>query len=185
MTINGEPVAEIDIKASHLTIYHAMVGEPLDGLSDPYARAVGVGIDRDVAKRWCLESLGHGAPKTKWSSETVRDYREKGQELPKARTVTKAMLEAFPALKKLEEHRRDDLWADLQFKEAEAIIRTMLILKRRYGVPSLSMHDGLIVPRWKWDLAKDILTKEYRRVVGVEPMLTVEPDPKYFDPLYF
>jgi hypothetical protein len=36
MTINGEPVAEIDIKASHLTIYHAMVGEPLDGLSDPY-----------------------------------------------------------------------------------------------------------------------------------------------------
>jgi hypothetical protein len=94
---------------------------------------VGVGIDRDVAKRWCLESLGHGAPKTKWSSETVKDYREKGQELPKVRTVTKAMLEAFPALKKLEEHRRDDLWADLQFKEAEAIIRTILILKRRHG----------------------------------------------------
>src|SRR5262249_31760046 len=125
MTINGEPVAEIDIKASHLTIYHAMVGEPLDGRSDPYTR---VGIDRDVAKRWCLESLGHGAPKTKWSSKTVKDYREKGQELPKARTVTKAMLEAFPALKKLEERRRGDLWADLQFKEAEAVVGTMLIL---------------------------------------------------------
>jgi hypothetical protein len=185
MKINGEPVAEIDIKASHLTIYHAMVGEPLEGLSDPYARAVGVGIDRDVAKRWCLESLGHGAPKTKWSSETVKDYREKGQELPKARTVTKAMLEAFPALKKLEEHRRDDLWADLQFKEAEAIIRSILILKRRHEVLSLSMHDGLIVPRSKADLAKDILAREYRRHVGVDPMLTVEPDPKDFDARYF
>jgi hypothetical protein len=40
MKINGEPVAEIDIKASHLTIYHAMVGEPLEGRADPYARAV-------------------------------------------------------------------------------------------------------------------------------------------------
>jgi len=46
MSFNGEPVAEIDIKASHLTIYHATVGEPLEGLSDPYARAGGVGIDR-------------------------------------------------------------------------------------------------------------------------------------------
>ena len=184
MKINGEPVAEVDIKASHLTIYHAMVGEPLEGLSDPYARAVGVGIDRDVAKHWCLESLGHGAPKTKWSSETVKIYREKGQELPKARTVTKAMLEAFPALKKLEEHRRDDLWADLQFKEAEAIIRTMLILKRRHEVLSLSMHDGLIVPRSKADLAKDILAREYRRHVGAKPILTVEPDPQDFDARY-
>jgi hypothetical protein len=31
MTINGEPVAEIDIKASHLTIYHARFAEPLEG----------------------------------------------------------------------------------------------------------------------------------------------------------
>ena len=31
MTINNEPVAEIDIKASQLTIYHAMMDEPLEG----------------------------------------------------------------------------------------------------------------------------------------------------------
>src|SRR5262249_28038836 len=36
MTINGEPVAEIDIKASFLTIYHAMVKQPLQGSGDPY-----------------------------------------------------------------------------------------------------------------------------------------------------
>jgi hypothetical protein len=33
MTINGEPVAEIDIKASFLTIYHARAREPLTGSS--------------------------------------------------------------------------------------------------------------------------------------------------------
>jgi hypothetical protein len=46
------------------------------------------------------------------------------------------------------------------------------------------MHDGLIVPRSKWELASDLLTKEYRRVIGVEPMLTVEPDPENFDARY-
>jgi hypothetical protein len=182
MTINGEPVAEIDIKASHLTIYHTMVEETLDSRSDPYAR---VGIARDIAKLWCMETLGHGAPKTKWSSKAVKEYREKGRQLPKAREVAKAMLGAFPALKKLQDHPRRDLWADLQFKEAEAVVGTMLILMRRHGVPSYAMHDGLLVPRSKWDLAKDVLAREYRCVVGVEPMLTVEPDPSDFDPQYF
>jgi hypothetical protein len=36
MTINGEAVAEIDIKASHLTIYHAKLKCPLSRDSDPY-----------------------------------------------------------------------------------------------------------------------------------------------------
>jgi hypothetical protein len=184
MKINGEPVVEIDIKASHLTIYHAMVGEPLEGREDPYTRA---GIDRGVAKLWCTASFGNSAPKRKWSAEMVKEYQKNtGQDLrkvAKASEVAKAMLSAFPALQKLKEHPH--IWADLQFKEAEAVIKTMLILKRRYGVPSLSMHDGLIVPRWKWKLANDILAREYRRVVGVEPMLTVEPDPQDFDARYF
>jgi hypothetical protein len=93
--------------------------------------------------------------------------------------------EAFPALRKLEAHPRKDLWATLQYLEAEAIIGTMLILKRRHKVPSYSMHDGLLVPRRNWDLATDILKTEYHRVIGVEPMITVDPDPQEFDPAYF
>jgi hypothetical protein len=34
----------------------------------------------------------------------------------------------------------------------------------RTHVPTLSMHDGLIVPKSKADLAKDVLTN---RVIGV------------------
>jgi hypothetical protein len=175
MMINGEPVSEIDIKASHLTIYHAMIGEPLDGLSDPYVR---VNIPREVAKLWCITSFGNSSPRTRWSEEIVENYRKATDEdlrkVAKASAVSKLMLEAFPALKKLEDH--SDIWADLQFIESEAIIGTMLILMRTHRIPSFSTHDGLIVPRSKADLAKTILAKEYRRVVGVEPMLTVEPE---------
>jgi hypothetical protein len=184
MTVNGEPVAEIDIRASFLTIYHAMLGVPLETAGDPYAHT---GIARDAAKLWCIASFGTSAPKKRWPAEMVRHYQKStGQDLrkvAKASEVAKAMLSAFPALQKLEEHPH--IWADLQFAEAEAVIRTMLILKRRHGVPSLSMHDGIIVPRWKWDLAQDVLAREYRRQVGVEPMLTVDPDPQGFDALYF
>jgi hypothetical protein len=175
MTINGEPVAEIDIKASFLTIYHAKLGVPLEDREDPYARA---GIARDVAKLWCVASFGESAPKLRWPRKMVEDYRkDTGKDLRKVapvRKVAEAMLTAFPALRRLE--RYSQIWADLHFLEAEAVIGTMLILMRPHGVPSYSMHDGLIVPRSKADLAKTILAKEYRRVVGVEPMLTVEPE---------
>jgi len=175
MTINGEPVAEIDIKASFLTMYHALVGKPLEGSSDPYART---GLDRSIAKLWMVASFGNSKPAKRWPAEMIEDYRkDTGKDLPeqaKAKDVARKMLETFPALKRLEDH--NDIWADLQFREAEAVIGAMLILMRTHGVPSLSMHDGIIVPRSKADLAKTVLTREYQRVVGVVPMLTVETE---------
>ena len=80
MTINGEPVAEIDIKASFLTIYHAMVEEPLEGSGDPYVRA---GIqDRLVAKLWTVASFGNSKPATRWPSKMIKDYKkETGKDL--------------------------------------------------------------------------------------------------------
>jgi hypothetical protein len=182
MTINNEPVAEIDIKASQLTIYHAMMDEPLEGSSDLYGRA---GLDRWVAKKWVVISFGNGAPAMKWPDEAVEGYeqhrrehkKETGKELPalpKAKDVAEKMLETFPALEELGYNLT--LWADLQFLEAEAVIGTMLILMRTHSVPSFSMHDGIIVPRSKADLAQGILKREFHRVIGVQPVLTVEPD---------
>jgi hypothetical protein len=203
MKIDGKPVAEIDITASHLTIFHAMVGMPLDGRGDPYAQvgiakdldelrdrltmvnALGLGdpfarlgITRGIAKRWVLETLGSGRPKAKWSADAIKEWRKRGEKLPTARAVADAMLDAFPALKKLQEHPRMDLWADLQFKEAKAVLNTMLVLMER-GWPSYSMHDGLIVERSRMvlGLAMNTLKQEFRKAVGVEPILTVDPEP--------
>jgi hypothetical protein len=174
MRINGEPVAEIDIKASHLTIYHARLGVPLERSSDPYERA---GVNRTAAKAWCLATFGNTNPATRWPPDMVeRQLRKTGvdlRKLAKAKDVARKMLAAFPALQKLENY--SDIWADLQFIESEAVIGTMLILMRTHGIPSLSMHDGIIVPRSKAELAKAVLAKQYREVVGVEAMLTVEP----------
>ena len=173
MTIDGEAVAEIDIRASQLTIYHAMVGQPLEGSSDPYALA---GVDRSIGKLWTLATFGNTRPATRWPRKMVEDYRnETGRDLrkvAKARKIGRKMLEALPDLEQLED--LSDIWADLQFREAEAVIGTMLVLMRQHSVPSLSMHDGIIVRKSKADLATAILAQEFHRVVGVEPVLTVD-----------
>jgi hypothetical protein len=186
MTINGEAVAEIDIKASHLTIYHSKLKAPLSRDSDPYER---VGVDRSLAKLWTVASFGNSSPATKWPPEMAKNYKkDNGKEISKvakAKDIRKKMLAAFPALRKLETFKGKDIWGDLQRIEAEAIINTMLILKREHGIPSLSMHDGIIVPRSGVGWTKTTLTQQYRQSVGVEPVLTVEPkEADLDDPTY-
>ena len=175
MTINGEPVAEIDIKASFLTIYHAMVGEPLRGSNDPYAALPE--LDRSIVKLWTTVSFGNSKPATRWPPKTTKDFKkDTGKNLSKlasAKDIAQRMLETFPALKKLGEDL-SEAWAHLQYREGEAVMRTMLILKREHGVPSLSMYDGIIVPKSKAYLARDILRRVFNEVIGVGPILTVE-----------
>jgi hypothetical protein len=174
MTINGEPVAEIDIKASFLTIYHAMVKQPLQGSSDPYAAVAET--DRSIVKLWTTVSFGNSKPATRWPPKTAKDFRkETGKDLSKvarAKDIARKMLETFPALKKLEE--LSEAWAHLQYREGRAVIGTMLILMREHRVPSFSMYDGIIVPQSKVDMAADTLRQVFKEIVGVEPTLTVE-----------
>ena len=174
MTINGEAVAEIDIKASFLTIYHAMVKHPLEGLGDPYAAIAD--IDRSIVKLWTTISFGNSNPATRWPPKIAKDFKkETGKDLrkvAKAKDIAQKMLETFPALKKLE--RLSEVWAHLQYREGHAVMGTMLILMREHRVPSYSMYDGIIVPKSKTDMAADTLRQVFKEVVGVEPILTVE-----------
>ena len=114
MTINGEPVCEIDIRASYLTIFHALYDEPFDPTNDPY-KVAGLGPEaRDVVKMWITASFGNNAPITKWPTELVAKYRE---------------------------------------------------------VPSLAVHDSLIVPLSRWHETVIDLAHWYRRVSNRWPVL--------------
>ena len=178
MTINDEAVAEIDIKASFLTIYHAMAKAPLKGLNDPYAAFAE--IDRAIVKAWTTVSFGNSKPATRWPPKTAKEFKkDTGKNLSKvakAKDIGQRMLETFPALRKLE--RLSEAWAHLQYREGQAVIGTMLFLKREHGIPSLSMYDGIIVPKSKAELAKATLKRVFKEVVGVEPILTVETAPE-------
>ena len=129
MTINGEPVCEIDIRASYLTIFHALYGEQFDATNDPYD-VPGLGPEaRDVVKMWITASFGNNAPITKWPRELVAKYRERtGKTLGKRYSASKIgekVMQAFPLLARLGEivdgHERG--WAELMHIESQSDVR--------------------------------------------------------------
>jgi hypothetical protein len=175
MTIDGEPVCEIDIKASYLTIHFARLGRELDWKSDPDPYAV-PGVRRDIVKLWFVATFGYDKHLERWPREIAKAYREEtGRQLGKdfkLSQVRQKALTKFPVLQDWGNER--NAWATLMWLESEAVISTMLRLMRDHAIPSYSVHDSIIVPVSKQDIARQVLTEEYRRVVGVTPMLETE-----------
>jgi hypothetical protein len=59
--------------------------------------------------------------------------------------------------------------------ESTAMFSTMLNLKRENSVPSLSVHDSLIVPASKAEIAEEAIKLKFQAQHNVEPLLKVNP----------
>ena len=68
-------------------------------------------------------------------------------------------------------------YGDLMYLESEAIIGAMLTLMRDHQVPSLPVHDSLIVPASKFHVAKEALIHNFRKQTRVVPRLEPEESP--------
>jgi hypothetical protein len=165
LTINGEAVAEVDVRASFITILYAMHELNFDG--DPYVIS-GLGNEgRQAVKMFIAATIGNGAPIERWSRKHAKDFFEDlGLRLRKRwplSSVSQAALKKHPLLRRLNEpikgRKRD--WSDLMWIESQAILRTMLDLKQNYKVPSYPVHDSLIVPKSKADRAVKQLRAHY------------------------
>jgi hypothetical protein len=180
MTINGERVCEIDISASYLTIFLGLNDMQIDQRGgDPYSKEGLKQEDRDAVKQWFVATFGSGKFVEKWSKRAVTDFREMtGKNLRKfsPASIQKAALKAYPLLERWPEDNRT--WADLMWIESEAIISTMLELKRERNVPSLAVHDSLLVPQSQRRLAEWKLHVCYERVTGVLPIVQMRGVPE-------
>jgi hypothetical protein len=170
MTIAGKPLCEVDVRASNLTIFHAVGGQPLDLTNDrdPYTLPE-LGTtprDRDVVKAFITATFGQGQFPTRWP----KDAEEDSKRYP-IRVVRGAVERAYPLLAKLQ---RDDaqppIWATLQYLESEAVLGAMLALQAA-GIPSFSVHDSLIVPRDNAQMASDTLAELYKTTTGATPRI--------------
>ncbi|MGO4511572.1 hypothetical protein AB4Z51_31645 [Bradyrhizobium sp. 2TAF36] len=153
MTVNGLPVVEIDLRASYLTIFHAWHGVQLDREQDPYV-IPGLGEEaRDVVKLWVAATFGSTEPLRKWPTVILKDYKEKhGHPLDRnkyhAVQLGELIIKHHPLLGQWGQPLKDGrvrTWADLMFDESRVVVAAMQGLMRD-GVPSLAVHDSLIVP---------------------------------------
>ena len=169
MKIDGEPVVEIDIRASYLTILHSWSGVPLQDGEDPYDVE---GIPRPIVKTFITMTLGHDKFHRRWPKELKEKLIAAGFDLVKEfklKSVHERVLEAQPLLREWPQGTIS--WADLMFAESEAVVNCMLRLMREYSAPSLSVHDSIIVKRSDAALASRVLSEEYEKSCGVRPTL--------------
>lgn len=164
ITIDGEPVAELDIRASFLATYHGLMNQPFDPTIDPYQLP---DIERNAVKLWMVATFGSNGHRTRWPKKHVEDYLEKhGREPPKVRVIKEAMITKFPVL----EHwgNSGHTWADLHFHEASAVFGTMFMLMKVHEIPSFSVHDSLIVRARDAEVAKRFLMQSYKMALKVD-----------------
>ena len=186
MRIDGEDVVEIDISSSYLTIFYAWCDQQLDTDTDAYGGILGpTQLDRQVAKFWINASFGNGNLLTRWSKGFTKDFRERLEKkgIPPEAFATKAYpmslikeraLQRHPLLERWGGEIRGRVrgWADLMFVESKIVMGTMQELMAR-GVPSLPVHDSLIVQASKEALAVNTLIHQFRAHTGVVPKLDV------------
>ena len=125
-------------------------------------------------KAWVTVRFGTKGTRSRWPSETIKRYAEdnNGADLQefKIRDVEREFCRKFPLMGRWRELK--ETWADLMWLESEAVVSTVILLMRS-GVPSLPVHDSLIVPVSAEAMAKDILSNNYSHVCGVTPALVV------------
>lgn len=185
MTINGEAVAEVDLRASFLTIFHAWHGVQLDRDADPYAlsKLGSEAMARDAVKLWSVAAFGSGGPLKRWPSELVKGYDEDhpGHPLDRkkynVRRIGELMVSKYPLLAKLGEPiaGRAGTWADLQFEESVVIVGTMLRLMRDHEIPAYAVHDSLVVSSSNADLTANKLKESFTAHLGTIPLIKINP----------
>ncbi len=179
ITMGGEPVAEVDIAASHLTLLHGLLGLPAPE-GDLYEID---GLPRDVVKAWVNATIGKGSPVLRrWAKETKASYPVCEQF--SAAEVGERVMARYPFLrtpcvvlppqtdgadpKLVLHHRMTNL-------EAIILSEVMRQLRQREAL-TLPMHDGLVVPEAAVPLAMEALWAVGAEIGKVRLRLKVSRD---------
>ena len=173
LKIDGEPVIEVDLNASQLTLLSALTSQPMrcgDTWQDAYQVVVAqlsegsaVKLARDKVKQVIVELIGTGNPnKANPAEDKDSPFDNSKSSTEEFKRIRDLALDIYPALHRLNKKLRSS--AELSFHEANIITKTMLRLKA-IGVPSYSMHDGLIVKQSDGDVTVNTFRDVYNGYV--------------------
>ncbi|WP_295512956.1 hypothetical protein [uncultured Sulfitobacter sp.] len=158
ITINGEPVYEIDISACQLTLIYGLLKEPLDLTLDLYQIE---GLARDDVKKTINLIIGLGeVPSDDWGKYDNTKFNQ----------IKHAVLGKHPILTKLEDSQLSSI--RLQAVESDIISDAMLALARDHLIPALPVHDCLIVRRTDAATAARVISDSFAKIAGIKPRLS-------------
>jgi hypothetical protein len=120
------------------------------------------------------QGTGHQVPRENWKN-AGKHYS--------ASKVRDKVLKAYPLLVRLGEtvDGRERGWAELMFIESQAMCATTLELMDEQ-IPSLAVHDSIIVPLSMRHKATAVLTKWYKKFANATPVLVTHFPDGYIEP---
>ena len=141
MTIRDEPIAEVDLRASYLTILHQRMGVQLPA-EDPYDIP---GLPRGIVKTWVSITLGNGGLHKKWPPECKEKYRDaedtEGRDLQADHPIGETQRKIMDHLPLLKDWAKNPIgWGDLQFIESTAVMGAVRTLAFDHDIPALPLH---------------------------------------------
>ena len=135
---------------------------------------------RPIVKLWVAATFGKTAPLRKWPSDLLKNYEEEHKRpLDRKRYSLSRLREKVVAHHPILDlwgkplDGRVRTWADLMFDESRVIVDTMLWLQRQKDIPSLAVHDSLIVAQQHEELAVKTLRAVYRGHLKVTPLIKI------------
>jgi len=187
LEIDGEPVVEIDIKASHLSLaIFSIMGMTNATLSDfpQYDFSTSKidlyeveGIPRILAKQCSVQLVSNGFKSSQWGRKFKEDIvRNSEIDLADFRfiDVKGALFEKHPLLNS--PTAKDIDWGFLQRRESDALIATVTRLAHEYAIPAYPVHDSLIVKLKDIELAEHVLSDCFFSHIGYRPHLERKTD---------
>ena len=175
LTIDDEPVVEVDLNASLLTLLSCVVSQPMqcgDTWDDAYAVVAErlefdepYEVSRAKVKQVIVELIGTGNPHKAEPAMNDKDspFDDSGTSKKQFKHIRDLCHGAYPALLSLNSKDMNFI-AALSFHEATIITQTMLKLKDM-DVAAYSMHDGLIVKQSNADTTVSTLREVYDHYV--------------------
>jgi hypothetical protein len=175
MTIDGEPVAELDVHASWLTLAHGLAGVPLPDKQDLFDFP---GLMRDAVKLWHNAFINNGAKNLgNWPSGTPQDIRSQSR-----KEIRSALLGAYPflgdvrALLSVPEDQPKLCGEVLTAMEARAVLGATFELME-HGILALPVHDSLVVQARNIDIVRETMARHYRETAKIVPIIRVRVAP--------
>jgi hypothetical protein len=178
LRFDGEHVVELDYRGLHLTMCYHLAG--LDAPQDPY-KIYGDGRDavaRPLVKKLMVVAI-NAEPGVNIASIVRNEFRERGtKHLARLRDVERqvgqklgaiaaAMTAAHPAIASF---FASDAGVRLQRIDAEIMRRIIRACVER-NIPLVPVHDSIVVPRRHRDVAREIMARAYRSVMGRDIVL--------------
>ena len=167
LTIDGEPIAEIDIQAAMPSIAYALEGIRPD--FDPYTLRSPLDIPRDAVKICLMQML--------WKPITRRSRLSPG-----ARSAVPTKYVAGQVFEFIRRHNEPiahrlgapiPCGAELMWHESEIIIAATIACYRA-GFSALPLHDALLVPCSQATVAASLLSGAFEERLGVAPTIKSE-----------